>query len=179
MSKEIHNFVGLFPRLTIDDVLSAKSMKHREYRRWLAKNDLPLYTVTPGLAAEVFYSSSRYNKKQLGWRFNLDMMEVNKCLYTDVETKIDNLDGIKEDIKAGKETQESIAHKYGISQARVSQFKSLMGLSKRNKKKRSKITDNQRATVCTMYEEGANVARLAKLFNLAESTIYRILGNKS
>lgn len=70
------------PHLTLDDMLATQGLSHSKYRRWLKENDKPLYPLTEGLCQEVLAVCS-HSRQQLSAQFNLDMREVDACLYAD------------------------------------------------------------------------------------------------
>lgn len=173
--QELHNAIisGTWERLGVDDVLAVYNVTHSEYRTWLRRNRLPQYATTPGLRKEVCTSSSERTFKELAWEYAMSYYEVRNCVYGyDNSKDVRDNKELLADIKAGTMTQVSLAHKYGITQARVSQIKTELGLSPGNRKRKTYMTPELKAKMRARFDEGASITELMAEFDVSRTATY-------
>lgn len=161
---------NVFKNLTIDDILKQCKYTHESFRQWCVRNNKDLPGITPGLVSEVRVSSFNCSYKQLVKMYVLDYSQVLRMCNNDNYSPRDSVDEAAVMADIGKMTQASIAHKYGISQGRVSQIKQKIKPKKR--RHRAKLTDEEIADIKTLDRLTA-----MEKYTISASTYYKAVGD--
>lgn len=158
-----------FKLLSLDDILECMDISHKDFRQFLKDDDL--YALTPALSQEVYLEvidGQSLSKTQKVFR--ITWSQLVKAAYSPLKLANEaNLESLTKDILDGKLTQVTIADKYNLSQARVSQLKAQLGLG-RTRRHRRKLTPDEEAQIKKLPCKEA-----MEQFDISKTTYYKVV----
>jgi len=177
-------------------MLVIEGLTHKQYRTWLAQNDLPLYHPSPGLQQELVMSDA--TRSNLAETYHLTTLELNNCLYgtkkshntslkreraaqlhnaggTQLQVLNENLPPniavLSEEITARRADGDSVAYLaelYGYHPSRISQLDT-------GAKHKGRLTKEDKSSI---QQSQKPVKELAKQYNVTLNTIYVVRREK-
>jgi Mor family transcriptional regulator len=163
----------------IDIVLEQLKVSHSAYRR-----QYPDTPVSPGLALLVMDDKDVYSiqTKQLQKKWNLTNSQLNYALYNPSALNPPTTpkhELVRQQILCGLRegrTQTEVAQKVDMSQSYVHKIAKEAGLLPDNRKQRTVLSLEQKAEIIRDFGT-IPVITLAKKYNVARDTIYKLVGS--
>lgn len=160
---------------TIDDILTAFDISHRDFRQWLRRNQKAQYKPTPGLAVEVL--NTDYEPSMARAKFYLSLADAQAIFYRDISEDLPGLDkhAIIAKVDEGLSNTD-IAQMFSISEARVCQVKKEFNRTPQGRKTHKRLRPKEKQELKAMVDSGEySIAGAAEKFGIGTATAYRIL----
>lgn len=175
--QQIYDLHKKLDKLPIDIVLVKYEQSHYKYRKWLVANNHKLYKPTSGLIQELLLDD-QLSPAALARKYKLTPSEVSKILsnptpkedYSNIIPPSELAKAVIKDLYANKLSQQTIADKHNITQARVSQIKNKY-LGGTSKKVRAPLTEGEKIAILMSKE---SVSTIAKQFDVTVNTVYKV-----
>lgn len=165
----------LFKHLSLDDILEQLGITHKDFRRELPAEDL--YKPTPGMQHEIYLAAlDGKNLESLSRAYRITRSQAIQAAYNPSrKVPLAYNMNLVEDIMHGTLTQATIADKYGISQARVSQLQAQLGKG-RTRQYRKPFTEEEKQSLKEDFATGNfTPVELQAKYNISRTTFYKAI----